>query len=263
MKQVPSLRVDLNGPAQARFEAAARAAGFDPGDRWVGGYASYEWDHLRLALAAYGIEVAKRDVLEFGCNVGGSSVVLAALGAKLCGVDIDPNMVALAEANLARHGLSGTILPLEPRERLPFPDCSFDIAVANSVLEYVDGKLLGHAISELHRILRPGGILFICGTASRLALRERHSGRLFVNFLPESIDRVTGYRIQRGLSPFRLARVLDGRFSVEGRAGWAETRRAIHGRLSLPMKFVNGAAALFGIGPGWISPHLELVLRKR
>lgn len=251
------------GAAQKRFEAIVRSLGFDPDHRWVGGYADYEWDHLRLALTAYGVDVADRDVLEFGCNVGGSSVVLAALGARLTGVDVDSAILPAARANLDRHGLTGTILLAAPDGRLPLDDGSFDVAVANSVLEYVDPLLLDRVITELHRVLRPGGRLFICGTASRLAWRERHSGKAMVNFIPRAIDRLTGRPLQRGLAPGRLAAALRGRFDdISGRA-WLPTRHAIHDGASFPIRAYALLGRLIGRTPGWFAPHIELLLMKR
>ena len=255
-------RVDRVGAAQHQFETAARAAGFDPEDRWVGGYADYEWDHLRPALAAHAIEVEGRDVLELGCNSGGSSVVLAALGARLSGVDIDPMMPPIAAANLARHGLDGDIRLIEAGGVLPFANRSFDLIVANSVLEYVEPRHFDATLAELHRLLRPDGTFFICGTASRLALRERHSGRWLVNYLPTAIDRLTGRRLQRGLSPWRLACALRGRFDSRGSEGWIETRLAIHGHVSVPVRLIALLAECLGISPGWIAPHIELSLRR-
>ena len=254
--------VDAGSDAQRRFEKAARAAGFDPDDRWVGGYADYEWDHLRPALEAYGINASARDVLEFGCNVGGSSVVLAALGARLTGVDIDPLIVPIAEANLARHGVEGCFHLAVKNGDLPFADASFDLILANSVFEYVDPARLTATVAELHRVLRPGGALFICGTASRLALRERHSGRWLVNYLPRLADRLSGRPLQRGLSPWQLARALRGRFVDVSGGGWRATRCAIHRAPSLP---IRGYALLGGWirrTPGWFAPHIELLLRK-
>lgn len=250
--------VEPGGAAQQRFEAAARAAGMDPHDRWVGGYAVYEWDHLRLALRAYAIDVAQRDVLEMGCNVGGSSVVLAALGARLRGIDVDPLMPPIAMANLERHGLTGEIDLVEAGAPLPFAGAAFDIVIANSVLEYVEPALLAAVIAELHRVLRPGGRLFLCGTASRLALRERHSGRWLVNFLPTAVDRLVGKPFQRGLAPWRLAAALSGRFAQIDSGAWIAARRAIHGRTSFPIR----AYAALGRRAGWLAPHIELLLRK-
>jgi len=255
-------RVNLDSAAQRRFEAMAHAAGHDPADRWVGGYADYEWDHLRPALAAYAIDVAARDVLEFGCNVGGSAVVLAALGARVQGVDIDPLLVAIADANLARHGLDGAVHRVGAGRALPFADASFDLILANSVLEYVDPAGLDAVIADLHRLLRPNGLLYICGTANRLALRERHSGRWLVNLLPRAIDRVTGRRLQRGLAPWRLARALRGHFTVERNEAWLAARRAIHGTASLTIRTCALLGRLSGRAPGWIAPYIELLLRR-
>lgn len=256
-------RFDRESEAQRRFEAAARAAGIDPDDRWVGGYAAYEWDHLRRALDAYGVVVAGRDAIEFGCNVGGSSVVLAALGARLSAADIDADLIPVAQANLDRHGLSGVIRHIGSDGRLPFEDASLDLAIANSVLEYVDPAKLDQAIGELCRILRPGGRLFICGTASRLALLERHSRRWFVNLLPRGIDRLTGRTLQRGLSPWLLARCLRGRFVVDsGARQWLAARRAIHGRSGIAAHILASVGRASGVGPGWFAPYIELLLRK-
>ena len=256
------LCADLEGAAQRRFEAAARAAAYDPADRWVGGYAAYEWDHLRPLLAAYAIDVTGRHVLEFGCNVGGSAIVLAALGAHVHGVDVDPLLVEIAEANLARHGLDGAIRQVDAGGALPFADARFDLIVANSVLEYIDPARLGATIADFHRLLRPGGQLFICGTASRLALRERHSGRWLVNLLPRAVDRLTGRLLQRGLSPWRLARALRGHFVAQSAEAWLPARRAIHGAASPPVLACALLGRLTGRSPGWLAPYLELLLRR-
>ncbi|WP_340315882.1 class I SAM-dependent methyltransferase [Rhizorhabdus argentea] len=258
----PRPAFDPEGAAQRLFERVACAARLDPSDRWVGGYADYEWDHLRLALRAYGVEAANRDVLEFGCNVGGSAVVLAALGARVTGIDIDPALVAIAGANLQRHRLAGAVRHVPAGQDLPLADASFDLVIANSVLEYVDPARLDAVLAELHRLLRPGGRLFICGTASRLALRERHSGRWLVNYLPRAVDRLTGRVLQRGLSPWLLMRGLRGRFCEEGGGNWLAARRAIHGGVPIAGKIYALLSKLTNCPPGLIAPYIELMLRK-
>lgn len=261
MIDAPSLQDE---EANARFARLAAAAGLDPQDRWVGRYAAYEWVHLRHVLGAYAIEVAGRDVLEFGCNVGGSLVVLAALGARATGVDIDPAMPPIAVANCRRHGLEARAVAAGPGDALPFADASFDLIVANSVLEYVDADALAQTIAEFHRLLRPGGRLLICGTASRLSPKESHSGRWLVNYWSKAFDRLIGRPLQRGLSPLALAAALKGRFaSVAGNdCAWRRARIAIHGRLT-PAAFVcSTVARATRIGPGWISPTIEVLLRR-
>ncbi len=250
--------------ADALFSRLTAEAGLDPKDHWVGGYAAYEWAHLRHVLDAYAVEVAGRDVLEFGCNVGGSLVVLAALGGRVTGVDIDPMMPPIAVANCRRYGLEAKAVAAMAGQSLPFPDAGFDLIVANSVLEYIDNDALAPTIAEFHRLVRPGGQLLICGTASRLAPKENHSGRWLVNYWPKALDRWTGRHLQRGLSPLALATALKGRFvpTPDNLAAWSKARVAIHGRLTPAAHIGSALARATGLGPGWISPTIELLLRR-
>jgi len=256
---------DTASQAHREFEALARKAGMEPSDLWVGGYADYEWRHLRLLLQAYDLHPGGRDILEFGCNVGASSVVLAALGGRVTAVDISADAAAIARANLRRHGLdaAATVLHVADTRGLPFPSASFDMVLANSVLEYVEPEQLDAVLAELHRLLRSGGRMLICGTASRTAIREVHSRRWLVNYLPRGVDRLLGRSLQRGICPFQLAHGLSGRFEAIGRDRWLEARAAVHGRPSFAMRAVSRVAALLGISPGWFAPNIELLLEKR
>lgn len=256
---------DLRSEAQAQFEKTARAAGYDPDDRWIGGYVDYEWHHLRLLLASYELDVQNKKVLEFGCNVGGSAIVLAALGAEVTAIDNDPEMVRIARANADRHGFSSRVAVLlqDRGAPLPLPKASFDLVIANSVLEYVDRADLARVIEELHRILSPKGQFLVCGTASRLAPREVHSRRWLVNYIPRAFDRLFGSEIQRGLNPFQLCKALRGKFFVANLEGWERARYAIHQRSSWPVRMISAQAARLKITPGWLSPNIELLLQKQ
>ena len=158
---------------EAEFRAIARDMGLDPDNRWVGGYVDYEWEHLRPVLAAYGIAPAGLEVLEFGCNYGASGIVMARLGAKVTGVDVDAANVRLANANVALHGVEdrAAALHVPDTRTMPFAEGSFDLVVANSVLEYVAPHELAAVIAEIHRVTKPGGQLLVLGTASRIAPR--------------------------------------------------------------------------------------------
>lgn len=256
---------NLNGPEQREFEEAARALDMDPQNQWVGEYANYEWDHLRPLLDTYEMDVAGKELLELGCNVGGSSVVLSALGANVQGVDIDPGMTRIASANIARHGLADNakVHHVADTRKLPFDDGQFDLIVANSVLEYVSSEHLDGLIAELQRVLKPGGSLFICGTASRIAPREVHSGRWLINYVPRFFDRLLGRDFQRGLSPILLRRSLEGRFENHSASSWIKARKAIHGQLSLPIRTMQMLANFLCVSPGWMSPHIEMRLEKK
>jgi SAM-dependent methyltransferase len=264
----PSLLSDQS-VAEA-FRVRAQALGLDPGDAWVGGYVEYEWKMLGAILRAYAVDLRGLRALEFGCNYGASSIVLAGLGASVRGVDVDSSAVELAHHNAARYGRSDIALHHVPdTRRLPFRDGEFDFVLCNSVLEYVRVGHLPEIVRELHRVMKPGGRLLITGTSSRLSPREIHSGRWLVNYLPRGLDRRLGRSWQRGLSPFLLHRLVRSGFgdedAADGGRSWASARAAMRGAESppLPVRAVAAAARLLGLGPGWLTPNLSVMLKRR
>lgn len=109
----------------------------------------------RLILEMAG-DVAGQRVLDVGCGDGALACTLARRGADVVGVDPDPEMVEAANRRavaLANHAefAEGHV------ERLPFPDDSFDVVVAVTVLCFVGDA--SAAISEMVRVLRPNGRL--------------------------------------------------------------------------------------------------------
>ena len=261
--------VPFDTDAARLFEQEARGMGLDPSDRWVGGYVEYEWSKLRPILAAYGIELRGRRVLEFGCNYGGSSIVMAFLGGRVHGIDVSAAAVALACRNAIRYGRTDIALRhVADTRSLPYEDGAFDFLLCYSVLEYVDPAWLAPVVGELHRVLRPRGQLLINGTSNRLAPREVHSGRWLANYLPRAVDRWSERPVQRGVDPFLLRRLLMGRFRDEdaedrGRK-WLGARAAARGLASPPAHFrlVARAANVLGVGPGWLTPNISVLLRR-
>jgi SAM-dependent methyltransferase len=111
----------------------------------------------RLILDLLG-ELSGRRVLDVGCGDGVLVCAAASHGADATGVDPDPAMLAAAQKRRAVAQLHATFS--EGRvESLPFPDASFDIVVAVTVLCFV-AEPIG-AAREMARVLRPGGRLVI------------------------------------------------------------------------------------------------------
>ena len=246
------------------FRAVAAAENLDPSDRWVGGYVDYEWAHLRRVLRAYGIDLAGKRAFELGCNIGASSVVMAKLGAAVEAVDIDARFTRVARANVALHHVAEhvRVTHVDDTTALPLRSGSFDFVLANSVLEYVPAPQRGAVLAELHRILRPGGLMLICGTSNRLSPREVHSGKWLVNYLPRGWFERGDSEPERGIAPWQLLATTRGGFSVVGQDRWLEARRAIHGKPSWPMRALDMGARLAGLAPGLLAPNIELLLRK-
>lgn len=259
-----------NQEACEQFRAAVRRLGMDPDGQWAGGYVEYEWGHCRHVLEQGGIELAGRNVLEFGCNIGATSIVLAALGAAVTGVDVNPEYVGLARLNAASYGLGESIafLQVSDSTRLPIADGQFDLVSCNSVLEYVPHGSLAGVQSEIDRTLKPGGIIAVSGTSNRLWPREVHSRRWLVNYLPHVVDRLVGTEIQRGVYPWLMRSGFGPRYSdltfLDRGRGYIAARERM-GTSAGVLMLMRGAIGLFaplGISPGLLTPSISVLLRK-
>jgi SAM-dependent methyltransferase len=106
------------------------------------------------------------DALEIGSGTGYFSLNLVQLGLieRLVATDISPGMLAELRSTAGALGLHVRTETTDA-ERLPFDDGTFDLAFGHAVLHHLPD--LGAALTELHRVLRPGGTLAFCGEPSR------------------------------------------------------------------------------------------------
>ena len=102
---------------------------------------------------------ATGDVLEIGGGTGANLVHYGDGVSSLTVTEPEPPMVKRLQAHIAERR-PGTRLLQAPAEELPFDDDSFDTVVSTLVLCTVQDQPL--ALSELRRVLKPGGrLLFI------------------------------------------------------------------------------------------------------
>jgi 2-polyprenyl-6-hydroxyphenyl methylase/3-demethylubiquinone-9 3-methyltransferase len=120
-------------------------------------------------------------VLDIGCGGGFMAEALARRGAVVIGVDPSREAIEAAREHAGAQGLA-----IDYRtgvgERLPIEAGSVDVVVCVDVLEHVDD--LNVVISEVRRVLRPGG-LFLFDTINATAM-----ARLCVVFVGERILRL-------------------------------------------------------------------------
>jgi ubiquinone/menaquinone biosynthesis C-methylase UbiE len=256
--------------ADQQFQQAVREQ--NPGSyEFEAHYVEHEMAHIGQMFAMGLCPVDGKSVLEFGCNIGATSIVLAHYGARVTGVDISSAHLEMARLNTRRYGSAGIRFDLlQEGERLPFAEGEFDVVTCNSVLEYVKPELLPLVQRELDRVLRPGGLLLVFGTSNRLSPVEMHSGDWFNNYLPRSFDRVSGRQRERGVVPWKLRRGFgpdyDDLFS--GRAGTQQyielkRRMGLDGR---KLALLRALGAFFAISPvslPLVLPYATVLLRKR
>jgi len=106
-------------------------------------------------------ELSGKRVLEIGPGAGGHSALFAKYGAKVTSADITLARAKSTQAkfNLMGEMASGCQAMQSDAENLPFSDNKFDIVYSNGVLHHTSETEL--AISEVFRVLKPGGVAVI------------------------------------------------------------------------------------------------------
>jgi tellurite methyltransferase len=111
-------------------------------------------------------------VVDAGCGYGRNLVYLMRQGCEIFALDQDAEgveHVRQLSAALAT-GLPPQNFQVGAIERMPFPDELADVVLCSSVLHFARDEAHFHAmVSELWRVLKPGGLLF-CRLGSRIGM---------------------------------------------------------------------------------------------
>ncbi|MBW3546754.1 MAG: class I SAM-dependent methyltransferase [Actinobacteria bacterium] len=109
------------------------------------------------------LELAAGDrLLDLGCGGGRHAFEAARRGARVVALDTDLGDLADVRALFAAMAAEGPLTAATTGGdalRLPFPDGAFDRVVAAEVLEHIEPD--GDALTELARVLRPGGTIAV------------------------------------------------------------------------------------------------------
>ncbi|MCS6813888.1 MAG: class I SAM-dependent methyltransferase [Cyanobacteria bacterium] len=109
----------------------------------------------RFILRHLGDVTGKR-LLDLGCGAGENSVYFALQGAQCTAADYSPGMVEVAQRLAQANGVTIEGAVINAMD-LDFPDNSFDIVYIANLLHHLPEPMA--AITEAHRILKPGGRL--------------------------------------------------------------------------------------------------------
>lgn len=104
-------------------------------------------------------------ILDIATGTGDLAIALTKTGArKIVGLDISPGMLGVGKKKVRAKGLDSTIeMVVGDSEKLSFPTASFDaVTVSFGVRNF---ETLGTGLSEILRVLKPGGCLVVLETS--------------------------------------------------------------------------------------------------
>ena len=165
----------------------SQAATFDhePGHGLLDPQVRQAWRRLLLAE----LPTAPAAIADLGCGTGSLSVLLAAEGYAVTGLDFAPQMIRAARAKARAAGVSARF-ELANAAAPTLPAASFDVVLARHLLSAMPD--LDDALTAWLRLLLPGGQLLLvegrwstgaglsAGEAGRAVLRHRADATITV-----------------------------------------------------------------------------------
>lgn len=165
-----------------------------------------------IAAARGGTDALAGDVLEVGSGTAALAARASRRARRVVASDAAMRWLVLARKQLEQAGAGGVELVCCTGEDPPFLPESFDLVLASDLIEHVQDQ--ARLVESCHRILRPGGMLFLA-TPNRFSLWLEPHVRLWgVGLLPRAaarryveLVRGTPYHV-RLLSALGLRRLL-------------------------------------------------------
>jgi SAM-dependent methyltransferase len=101
------------------------------------------------------------EVLDVGCGAGAMTEQMATHGEakRVVGIDVDEVQLEKNARRVWPHNLEFRATGVQ---QLPFADASIDGITMFKSLHHVPSDLLDAAFREMHRVLRPGGWIYVC-----------------------------------------------------------------------------------------------------
>ncbi len=148
----------MGNPARSRRGSLCDFAPLaDTYDRWYSTATGRAHDREQKGLVRRFLPPVEQGnrLLDVGCGTGHWSGFFAGLGFLVTGIDLSPEMIAVARSSAA----TGCRFLAADAHELPFADGAFDVVTAMVVLEFVADPEL--AVAEMSRCARSPGHLVI------------------------------------------------------------------------------------------------------
>lgn len=154
--------------------------------------------HLGIPLSL----LRDRSIIEFGCNSGENSLVLASMGANLTLVEPNPQAVARLVQLFSSFGLRDRLVNVVQESIEEFEvDDKYDVVIAEGFLSMLEHR--DQMLDKLFRLISPGGLAIISFND-----RIGHLLEIFRKLLFWRVYRVEGLTDVRSAKSLALARRL-------------------------------------------------------
>lgn len=180
----------------------------------------------RRAIAVAAIQPGER-ALDVGCGTGALALEVQRLvgpAGRVVGIDPGGRQIARARSKAARRHVP-TEFTVGVVESLPFPDQTFDAAFSTLMMHHLPKSLKQQGLSEIARVLKPGGRLIIADFVHVSQRQGRakhfHAGGTDTHELSRLLD-------EAGFSVVEARQMPPKRFSAFPGAGLLVARRAPH-----------------------------------
>lgn len=160
-------------------------------------------DHYRSVKGA--------TILSSGCGSGGDIAEFLAQGAAAVhGIEVDSELIELAKKRFVGDERTERIsLKTYDGNRLPYAPNSFDIVFSLHVIEHT--KNVGLYLSEIFRVLKLGGILFL-DLPNRYYKYEQHINLPYIHHIPRPLRNIVVRVMLNKLFPIKLNN--ENRFKI-------------------------------------------------
>lgn len=115
-------------------------------------------DYFRLRIKAIGF-IGETHILDAGCGYGQWSIALSEKNGQISSIDINPGGLEIGREVSKALKRKNIAFSRGDLHRLPYGDASFDGVFCYGVLMLTREDI---ALSELIRVLKPGGKLYVC-----------------------------------------------------------------------------------------------------
>ena len=154
------------------------------------------------------VPLAAQDIIELGCGAArlARELLVRYPATRVTGLEVDAIQLArnlAAPAERLRFIAAGA-------QAIPLPDAQFDLALMLKSLHHVPQSIMDQALAEVHRVLRPGGHLYVSEPVFAGALNE--ITRLFND--EQAVRAAAQAALDRALATGAWAQVAERRFDM-------------------------------------------------